>query len=327
MENLTILSDGLDREQWLAARRGIITATQVTAIAGSSPYAKLIDVWREHTDPGFVPEPIPKTMQPRIDLGHEREEAIIEWAAERTGLPFKPSKALVASIEHPTHAATPDGFAQTKDGKMLILVECKTTSQDWATDGLPQHVYDQCQWQMHVTGASAVYVAMERYEWLKGQSTFLSDFLLRVEPDANRLDFLLSRVAQFDKWMADGIAPESDVSLTIEPEIGFDTDEATAAAQAQDFAERHAIDLALSELADVRASLADGLKRQAELEGIVKAAVKQYDGRRVHLIGSKMVAKLIRGTKTVRDIDALPADVLASITSWSETETVRIESL
>lgn len=226
MKDLTILADGTDEAAWLAARIPVITATQAAAIAGSHPYYKLIDVWNEKTDPNHDSEAGRNAyLMARAAVGAEREPEIIEWATDLpvTGgprAPFTPSHALVTRPElieeYPflPPAATPDAW-KTVLGK-LILLECKTTQQDWEESGLPQHIYDQVLWQRWTTGAVTVWVAVERTEWTgRGANkvaSIVGRSILKVsEDDPVRLAFLQERVAEFREMVAEGIAPESDI--------------------------------------------------------------------------------------------------------------------
>lgn len=330
MHQLLILDTGESRADWLKARTSVITATQAAAIAGSHPYTKLIDVWNEKTDPDYDPDANRnKYLDERAKVGQDREQAILDWMSERPetggpGAPFLPNRALVALPTNPRHASTPDGYKRTALGT-LVLIECKTTQQDWAKDGLPQHIYDQCQWQIYTTDAVTVWIGAERYTWAKGTATLADTWVTKVHADPVRLAFLLAKVEQFEGWLRDGIAPESDIDLSIPPEFGFDDDEAEIEAKLADWEILQGADAAMDELAEIRLRTAADLARATELEGIIKAAVKAYDGRRIHLMGRRLIAKLVRGTKVSTNLKALDPDVLRSLYSWSETETVRIE--
>jgi hypothetical protein len=327
------LHEGDDRAEWLDARRGIYTATQVSAIAGSNPYYKLIDVWNEHTDPDWSEDDARnRWLAMRAELGQEREQEIIAWASEddRTGgpaNPFLPNRALVAKADEPTHAVTPDGY-KTARNDALVLIECKTTSQRWDDKGIPQHILDQVEWQYHVTGAVTVWLAVEFYAWSKGRNpvaTLVGTMLVVVPRNPRRLEFLLERVAWFDQLKADGIAPESDLRLDAEPEFDpfDDEDEARALAEHE---EAQALDAKLTELAEIIERTKPDLDRADVLKAEIKTAAKVYEGRRVHLIGQRMVAKLTRSHVTKTDLKAIDPAVLQAVTSWAEQDRLVIEA-
>lgn len=330
LKNLTILATGEDRDEWLKERVGKYTATTVTAIAGSNPYTKLIDVWNSFTDPDYTPDHLRnKWLDERAKLGNDREVEILEWASQedRTGgpgNPFIPNLALVCSETNPRFAATPDGYKYARDNN-LVLIEAKTTQQDWEKDGLPQHIYDQCLWQMHVTGAVSVWVAVERYTWSKGKATLVGTWLTVVLPDAARLAFLLAKVDQFQAWLDAGIAPESDIEISAEPVIEFDDTPEEIESKLAEWEAMRQLDADLAELDEIRERIKDDLARAKVLEGKAKAAAIAYDGRRVHLIGQRMIAKLVRGNRTEIDKGKIPAEILRAATGWVESETVKIE--
>lgn len=326
MKNLTILADGTDEAAWLAARIPVITATQAAAIAGSHPYYKLIDVWNEKTDPDHDSEANRNAyLEARAAVGAEREPEIIRWATELpetggTGAPFKPSHALVTRPElieeYPDlpPAATPDAWKSVR-GK-LVLMEAKTTQQDWEADGLPQHIYDQVLWQRWVTGAVTVWIAVERTEWTgrgaNKTASIVGRSILKVsEDDPTRLAFLQERVAEFREMVREGIAPESDIRLD-EP----DWDDAE---------EFERVQTLLEELAEIEDEVADKLKRADAIKRQLKPVITQYAGRRVWLVGQRRIVKLVRSWVTKRDLDKLPPETLREITYWSEQETMRVE--
>lgn len=337
MDHLITLDPGTDRDAWLASRIPVITATQAAAIAGSHPYTKLVTVWNEKTDPDHDPDALRnRWLEERAANGSEREPEIIAWAStlDVTGgprNPFIPSSALVTRPELAEEyadnlppAATPDAYKYARDG-VLVLLEAKTTQQDWEADGLPQHIYDQAQWQMYATGAVTVWIAVERTEWVsqgRGKPKLpqvIGQAILPVRPDAKRQEFLRERVEQFREWYREGIAPESDIELTAAPDFDASEEEVDA------YAEALGMDALLTELEEIERRTAADNKRAAEIKAALKRNVQQYDGRRVHLIGTRRIAKLVRYWKATEDTTKLPADVRREITDWKETERMVVE--
>jgi hypothetical protein len=331
---LIVYSDGSDREQWLGARRGKYTATTVTAIAGSNPYTKLIDVWNDFTDPEYDPEALRnRWLEERAAFGQEREPEIIKWASEATitggpGNPFIPSSALVGlpELEEFGGVCTPDGYKFAREDG-LVLIEAKASQQNWKEDGLPQHIYDQVQWQIYTTGAVTVWIAQDLVKWVgrgaNKQATVDESYryLLPVRRDQARLDFLLRKVDWFKGLLAAGIAPESDVDLRELAEPDFDSTVEDIAA----WEEAVKVDELLTELAEIRARMAVDAKRDEAIVAEVKSVIKEYEGRRIWLIGTRFIAKLARGTRTTLATKDLPAETLRSITGWADSETVKFE--
>jgi len=326
LDHLVTLSTGEDRDEWLAARVPVITATQSSAIAGSNPYTRLIDVWNEKTDPDYNADHLRNVyLEERAALGTEREPEIIAWATEddRTGgprAPFPPNSRLVAHPDRPRLACTPARAQMV--GKKLVLIECKTTQTRWDQKGIPQHILDQCYFQLYVTGAVTVWLAVEMYEWSgRGKNkvaTLVETMLVPIQQDDRRLAFILEKIEEFRGWVRDGIAPESDVVLSSTPEIGFDDTPEEIQAKIDAAAEAAKIDAELTELDELEDRVAADLARIDEIKQRHKAIVSQYEGRRVHLIGERRIIKFTRYNQETRDVKKLPPETLREITSWTE---------
>ena len=334
LDALTTLSTGEDRDEWLRARANpaLITATQATSIVGSNPYTKLIDVYNEKTDPDYDGEHLRNIyLEERASLGSEREPEIIAWATldPITGgpdAPFIPNTRLVEHPDRPGYGCTPDGAKLV--GKKLVLIECKATQQRWDKDGVPQHILDQCYWQIHVTGAVTVWLAVEFYEW-KGRGknkvpTKVGQWLKPIQQNERRIAFILSEVDKFNGWVADGIAPESDVILNHEPQIDFDDSPDDIAEKVAQAAEAKRLDALLTELDGIEQDIAEKSKRASAIKAQVKKVVSLYDGRRVHLIGERMIAQLVRFNSEKVDTSKLDEKTLQEITSWRESERMTV---
>lgn len=324
LDHLTTLSTGEDRDEWLRARVGKFTATKVSAIAGSNPYTKLIDVYNEDTDPNYDREYLRNYyLEERAALGTEREPEIIAWATEDgiTGgpnAPFTPNARLVEHPDRPGDACTPDGAKLV--GKKLVLIECKTTQTRWDEKGVPQYILDQIIWQIHVTGAVTVWLAVEFYEW-KGRgknrvATKVGTMLKPFQQDEKRLAFLLAKVEEYKGWVADGIAPESDIILATEPVIDFDDTPEEVAEKIAQAEEAALIDAELDELDELEKRIKADADRIDEIKARHKSIVSQYEGRRVHLIGTRRIVKFTRFDQAEKDTSKLDEKTLREITTW-----------
>lgn len=341
-DGIRILADEqLDRDDWKAKRRTVTTATQVGVIAGGHPYSTLLDVWNDKTDPEWIEEPN-RYLDERAALGRARESEIIAWASKRPEIGGKltANSALLTSEWAEGAACTPDAYRIARGGR-LVIVDAKTTQQNWHDPedyrsgsrageeptgkpvGVPQHVTDQMLWTYKVLGADQVWLAVEQYVWEKGAPTLVDTYLILVPMDEVRLAFLEARVAEFEQNLRDEIAPESDIDIRAIRAEGLDEWEATDEERA-DFAALVAADDAMTELAEVQARIAQDLARVAELEAIVKAAPKVYGGRRVHLIGERMIAQLTRYYRVNLDQSRISPAQLRAARSWSEVESVKI---
>lgn len=334
LDHLTTLSTGEDRDEWLAARVPVITATQSSAIAGSNPYTKLVDVWNEKTDPNYNADHLRNIyLEERAALGTEREPEIIAWATEDdlTGgpnAPFTPNTRLVAHPDRPGLACTPDGAKLV--GKKLVLIECKTTQTRWDLKGIPQHILDQCYFQLYVTGAVTVWLAVEFYEWSgRGKNkvaTLVGTMLKPIQQNEKRLAYLLGKIEEFQGWVADGIAPESDIILNADPIIDFDDTPEEVAEKLAQAEEAALIDAELDELDELEKRTKDDLARIDEIKARHKGIVSQYEGRRVHLVGTRRIVKFTRYDQAEKDTSKLDEKTLAEITTWKPRTRMVIEA-
>ena len=215
---IIVLNDGKDRAAWLEAHKPVVTATQCATIVGSHPCTTLVDLWNEKTDPEWVGEDRNRFLDERATLGIEREPHILAWAAERPELgtgKLYPNKELIANAADPTRASTPDGAKYRRGSERPIIVDAKTTQQNWNRTGgigkpvgVPQHIIDQVLWTYMVTGALEVWLAVEQYTWNKGTPTLVDAHLILVPFDQVRLDYILKAVVLFESWIAEEIAPK-----------------------------------------------------------------------------------------------------------------------
>lgn len=129
-----------NRDEWLAARRNFITASDAAAILGHSPWRGRIDVWAEKVGQGT---PVEETE--RMRLGRLLEPAILARYAQDTGrlaeATVVANDTLYRSDKYDWLACTPDALV-TKGGKMVGLAQAKATSStaSWP-DGQPPIYY------------------------------------------------------------------------------------------------------------------------------------------------------------------------------------------
>lgn len=155
------------KQDWLAARAGYITSTDVSALFGLSPYKTALEVYIEkRTDSndadGF-------TVGERMQWGLDLEHVIANRAAERHGLTnVQPvGWRLYADDDHRI-AASIDFTADDADGGPVVI-ECKNVDglmfrDGWQADdeeliSAPAHIELQVQTQLRCTGVTRILVA------------------------------------------------------------------------------------------------------------------------------------------------------------------------
>ena len=161
-------------EEWLAARRRGITASEIAVVLGLSPYGSPFELYHRKT--GTLPEQRPQSDD--MALGQYMEQFVAgRFAARHPGIIVDgDGRQLYAHPERPWQMATPDRLLQDsatcgiaeRDGvfevENIAVLECKIDggSDDWGDDGtdeIPVHYRCQVLWQMDVLGVPAGYVA------------------------------------------------------------------------------------------------------------------------------------------------------------------------
>ncbi len=134
--------------EWIAARRTHVTATDVAAIEGASPWRCEQDVADEKW--GIAEGESTLVMR----VGNALEDLIAAAYADQTGRKVRRVRGLWESATIPWAAASPDATAAGR------LVELKWTgNRSRFRDGLPEDVEIQARWQAFVADVSEVDVA------------------------------------------------------------------------------------------------------------------------------------------------------------------------
>lgn len=144
--------------EWL----GYMSASKVAALVGLSPYESRFSLWQQMTG-NVDPEP-QSAIQSR---GHYLEPAVANWFADQ-----HPEYAVLPGQtwtrdDRPWMLASPDRVlvGPGYGGRVEDLLEVKTAADDseWGrpgTDEIPATYRPQVVWQMAVTGARRVFVAV-----------------------------------------------------------------------------------------------------------------------------------------------------------------------
>lgn len=140
--------------EWLAARTGGITGTDIGALLGANPWRSPLDVWLSK-QPDHVPDEVgePARWGTRLEpvvRDHYAEchpDALVE---EVPGLLAHPDESLLRG--------SLDGLAHTRDAS--VVLEVKTSRQRWDDDYLPDHYLMQALWYCGLTGLDACHVAV-----------------------------------------------------------------------------------------------------------------------------------------------------------------------
>lgn len=151
------LASSADRDAWLRARCGGVTATEIRDLrSGNTNVRTLIEKKRsmDFEDLSHVRF---------IAHGNDREPIIAAWVAQRFNI--QPNDHLFAGMSDARHLATPDGVGINFDEELLIS-EIKTSKNNLnpAGDHFGKTGYwYQMQWQMYVTGARRCLFVWEQH--------------------------------------------------------------------------------------------------------------------------------------------------------------------
>ena len=126
-----------DRENWLEARKGGVTATEVAKAATPAGFVEAVDA-------RMFPMEQPDNVY--MQFGRESEPEIMRHAHSEHGI--LPNDWLIAAEHNPQHMATPDGLSVTH----MEIAEVKTGGKP--IKSVPRAHRDQVQWQLHTTGAN-----------------------------------------------------------------------------------------------------------------------------------------------------------------------------
>lgn len=144
--------EALTREEWLTARRAGVGSSDVPVLAGYHQYHTPYSLWED------------KTCRSAIDSGESEaawwgkrlEPVIAETFVEREGGTLVDTPHMVQAQFSAHHLASPDFGVNAIGGTSLI--ECKLRRNPF--DEPAQHLVDQCQWQMHVTGIDHTFLVV-----------------------------------------------------------------------------------------------------------------------------------------------------------------------
>ena len=204
-------------EVWHALRKDGITATDVSVIAGLNPYKTPYQLWAEKLGK-FTPDPV----GPAAVRGILLENAVAEFYEMETGRELRRSNGIVRLKQINWVMASLDRTIVGEEG----LVEIKTsTSPRWSLHPVPPEVVAQVQWQMFVTGAPWVDVAV-----LLGGLVFRIE---RVKADWRYQSELFVKAERFREALATETPPalqgqDSDALAAAVPQVSEEYETATA---------------------------------------------------------------------------------------------------
>ncbi|MCX5202419.1 YqaJ viral recombinase family protein [Streptomyces sp. NBC_00237] len=155
--------------EWDQARAGLtITATEIAAVMGLSPWQSLFSLW--HKKAGLSTPPF--EMTPAIEWGNRLEDAVAQkWVDEHQNTTEATQAGTWHHRDRDWQRATPDRIFmpltgwEIAPGELPRLLEVKTSpfGDGWGpagTDEIPLHYQCQIQWQLDTLGLQVCHVAV-----------------------------------------------------------------------------------------------------------------------------------------------------------------------
>lgn len=303
-----ILPAGAPRDEWLAARLKGVTASEIAALLGISPYQSPFNLFWIKT--GQIPEDFDND---RLELGRILEPYVASrFRAAHPDLHLVNPAGLWGSVERPWQLATPDGFV-TESGRAvaepIAVWEGKTsgTYEGWGepgTDDVPAYIAAQVLYQMDVIGCLRGYVSC----------FFLATQQIRtyvLTYDQTDVDLMRARGLEFWERVQDGNPPEIDghtaTTLALK-RLYPDADEAEEAQVPNDLAIRYRTACAAVKRAQERKSgieneirAAMGSAKRAITEDGQKVATRSIYDRKPYSVGPSRIDALKPATSKKKD--------------------------
>jgi putative phage-type endonuclease len=238
--------------EWLAARRKGITASEIAALMGISPWSSPYKLY--HQKLGLLPA---DEVTPAMERGNVLEPYVVEKfaAAHPEFAVLGTGRELYAHPSRPWQMATPDrmvhdvvevdrctcgtgpmgyyGMHERHCGweldRPVAVLETKTTTDmsEWGepgTDEIPVHYRSQVLWQMDVMGVSRAYVAvLDIRQWEVseyavshidgcGPGRYLLAYPSLACPACDDVVLMREKAQEFIKQMESGDIPDADWS-------------------------------------------------------------------------------------------------------------------
>lgn len=205
MAATTVTAAAPETEEWYAARRQGLTATDIPRILGLSSYGNALSVF--HDKRGDLP---PDLGGPAARWGHLLEDVIAQaWAEDHDIAVHR--VGVMANREHPWQRAALDRLCDPcprGDGPCGLEVKNRSAYKAGAwREEIPDDVLAQVVWQRIVTDFDHIHVAV-----LIGGND-LREFTYDRDPELEA--FILTEATSFWRLVQDGTPPEVDASTMI----------------------------------------------------------------------------------------------------------------
>jgi putative phage-type endonuclease len=177
-----------DEELWLAARRGLVTASDTPVLFGHNPRKTVQRLFWEKKNDHRIPD------NAHMRRGREQEASILaEWAERHGEAPYRRLDCLLVSERYPWMGASPDAVAKTNNDTVLVEAKCPRSLKKALDEWLPSYL-DQLAHQLVVTGFDTGYLAIRDSEGKYAEAVVMRTQQLEDEIVAATQNFYRSLV-------------------------------------------------------------------------------------------------------------------------------------
>lgn len=192
-----VSTSGMERQQWLDARRQSIGGSDAAAIIGLNPWSTPYAVWADKT--GKLPD---QEDNEAMRQGRDLEDYVSKRWCEATGKKVRKLNGILKNKQYPWAHANIDREIVGENAGL----ECKTTSlmnlKQFKNGEYPEQYYVQCVHYMAVTGAERWYLAVLVLN--QGFYHFV------IERDQAEIDALMEVEKTFWQYVHDNTPPPMD---------------------------------------------------------------------------------------------------------------------
>lgn len=197
--------DGMNRMEFLEARRKGIGSSDVAKIVGISRFGTALDVYLDKVNPVAAST---RPMEPRLEWGQRAEPMIAAAIMDHHGWELAKPKTM-AHAEHSFLLASPD---RENDSGELIEIKTAERADGWGepeTDEIPDQYWLQVQHQLEVFASHRTDVETCWVFVLIGQGDFRR---YRIPRDPGYLDTVIEPLREFWTAVETRTPPEPDWS-------------------------------------------------------------------------------------------------------------------
>ena len=194
--------DALERGHWFLKRKQVVTATDIAAICGLSPYRSAFDVWLDKTRDDIPPD----STNAAMTWGNRLEPVVAAAYTEQYGIKVAKAEFIRKDFDGVPAGCTQDYVSE--DGQINVEVKTARSGYAWGdpgSDQIPDYYLTQVTWQMGIAGQRMTHLAV-----LIGASDFR---IYNVPFDQTFFDSLLDRAREFWKLVLSKTPPQTDGSV------------------------------------------------------------------------------------------------------------------